>query len=129
MKGELETRRLEESQEEGRKADNERPSSGKRGYTRAWQRIREQVLREAGIPESQWSEWDVDHEPRYPTLGPDHSLYQLTPVLRPHHSSKTIRETHAGVKAAWRMMQPRPGELFGEGVYQQHRAMRWEDWQ
>ena len=82
-----------------------------------------------GIPEEIWSEYDVDHDPRYPLLGPDHSLYKLTPVRRPHHSAKTIRETHRGVKAAWRQMQPRPGELFPDAVYQQRRPLRGEDWQ
>jgi len=72
------------------------------------------VLREAGIPETEWPSWHVDHEPRYPLLGPDHSLYRLTPRRHGEHSRLTIGQTRAGVRATWRRMKPRPGELFSE---------------
>jgi hypothetical protein len=110
------------------RSDSERPGAHARGYDAQWRKVREDVLRAAGIPEEQWPAFDVDHEPRYPSLGPDHSLYRLTPVRRPVHSSKTIRETHRGVKAAWRHNLPKPGELFPEAVYLQRRPLRWENW-
>jgi len=110
------------------RADMDRPPAHVRGYDAQWRKVREKVLRAAAIPENEWPTWDVDHEPRYPSLGPDHSLYRLTPVRRPHHSSKTIRETHAGVKAAWRHNLPKPGELFPEAAYLQRPRPRWDDW-
>lgn len=67
-----------------------RQSSAKRGYDRAWRRIREQVLRQHDIPRSRWHLYDVDHRPRYnPAVEPDHTKYSLVPVLRSEHSRKT----------------------------------------
>ena len=55
-----------------------------------WRKIREQVLRAHGIPESDWSLYDIDHEPVYdPAREPDHTRYKLTPRLHAKHSSKT----------------------------------------
>lgn len=111
------------------KADAVRPRAYERGYDAQWRKVRAEVLSKAGVPENEWPAWDVDHEPRYPLLGQDHALYKLTPVRRPQHSSKTLRETHRGVRAAWRMMLPQPGELFPDSVYNQRRPLREEDWQ
>jgi hypothetical protein len=111
----------------GRLVGPDRPHSGARGYDAQWRKVRAEVLSKAGIPENEWPSWDVDHDPRYPLLGPDHSLYRLTPVRRQRHSAKTIRETHQGIQAAWRQLLPRPGELFPDAVYQQRRPLRWED--
>lgn len=110
------------------KADKQRPPSSQRGYGGDWSQIRAQVLRDAGIPEDQWLLYDVDHEPRYPTLGEDHSRYRLIPRKHGQHSGKTIRETHRGVKAAWRHSLPRSGELFPDAIYRQRPRLRWEDW-
>lgn len=70
-----------------------RPSSSKRGYGRAWAKIRARVLREYGIPRERWPLYDVDHRPPYnPDVEPDHNKYTLVPMLRGEHSRKTIRE-------------------------------------
>ncbi len=111
-----------------RKADLDRPPSSQRGYGGEWPRFRALVLREAGIPEADWPLYDVDHVPRWPTLGEDHRLYRLVPRRHGGHSRLTIRETHAGVKAAWRHNLPKPGELFPESTYMQQPRLRWEDW-
>jgi hypothetical protein len=111
-----------------KRADSERPASSQRGYGGDWPKVRAQVLREAGIPEDQWPLYDVDHVPRWPSLGEDHSLYRLIPRKHGQHSGKTIRETQHGVKAAWRHTLPRPGELFPETVYIQWPWPRFEDW-
>ncbi len=58
--------------------DLERPAAHERGYHAQWRKVRAEVLRAARIPESEWCDYDVDHEPRYPLLGPDHYLYRLT---------------------------------------------------
>jgi hypothetical protein len=110
------------------RAERERPPAHVRGYDAQWRKVRAEVLRAAGIAECEWSQYDVDHEPRWPTLGEDHSFYRLIPRKHGRHSRKTIRETHAGIKAAWRHNLPRPGELFPESVYLQRRRLRWEDW-
>jgi len=72
-----------------------RPSNvkNKHGGTE-WQKIRERVLRESGIPSHLWPLYDVDHDPVYPSIGGDHSLYRLTPMLHGEHSTKT--NTHDG---------------------------------
>jgi hypothetical protein len=73
------------------KSLNGRPSSTRRGYGREWSRIRHRVLLQHGIPESQHHLYDVDHRPRYDaSIEPDHSKYQLVPMLRADHSRKTI---------------------------------------
>ena len=75
-----------------RKPDN-RPSSPMRGYGTEWRRIRIEVLRASGIPESDWPQYDIDHVPRYDKARePDHRKYNLIPRLRAVHSRKTIRE-------------------------------------
>ena len=111
-----------------RRADLERPPSSQRGYGGSWPMIRELVLREHGIPESSWTAFDVDHVPRWPTLGEDHSLYTLVPRRHGSHSTITLSETRRGVRAAWRRMEPRPGELFPEIALEQRRPFRWEEW-
>ena len=75
-----------------RPSDN-RQSPAKRGYGRAWQKIRETVLSSAGIPSEQWPLYDVDHNPPYnPALEPDHLRDNLIPRLHADHSSKTAKE-------------------------------------
>jgi 5-methylcytosine-specific restriction protein A len=70
-----------------------RQSAARRGYNRRWQRIRARVLAAAGIPQRDWPLYDVDHRPPYdPELEPDHSKYELVPMLRAEHSRKTARE-------------------------------------
>jgi hypothetical protein len=72
-----------------------RPSSAKRGYGVEWKRIREMVLRGAGIPFHLWPLYDVDHEPAYNIdIEPDHMKYRLTPRLHGEHSAKTARLDH-----------------------------------
>lgn len=72
---------------------NHRGSSTGRGYGYAWQKIREEVLANAGIPRSLWPRYDVDHNPPYdPAIEPDHRKYTLIPRLHGTHSSKTARE-------------------------------------
>lgn len=110
------------------RSDSERPGAHIRGYDATWRKVRAEVLRAAGIPESEWPSWDVDHVPRYPLLGEDHKLYTLIPKKHRGHSSLTMKETHRGVKAAWRQNIPKPGELFPEAVYMQRKRLRWEDW-
>jgi 5-methylcytosine-specific restriction enzyme A len=57
-----------------------------------WRRVRARVLRDHGIPRSQWSAYDVDHEPPFdPERDPDHSHYKLTPRLHADHAAKTAR--------------------------------------
>jgi 5-methylcytosine-specific restriction protein A len=78
--------------EQQRKPDRRLPSS-QRGYNVAWRRIRARVLREAGIPESMWSLYAVDHNPPYdPEVEPDHEKYTLIPRLIADHNRKTARE-------------------------------------
>lgn len=70
---------------------DERPSSARRGYGRQWQKIRAQVLKQAGIPPEQWRLYDVDHRPAYnPDIEPDHRKYNLVPMLHANHSRKTM---------------------------------------
>jgi hypothetical protein len=58
-----------------------------------WRRVRAIVLGRAGIPQDQWSRYDVDHTPAYdPDRDPDHSHYTLTPRLHADHTAKTNRE-------------------------------------
>ena len=111
-----------------READRARPNAQERGYGPGWRKVRAEVLRAVGIPESEWPLWDVDHVPRYPLLGEDHKLYTLIPRKHGGHSSVTMKETRRGVKAAWRHSLPKPGELFPEAVYLQRKPLRWEDW-
>jgi 5-methylcytosine-specific restriction protein A len=75
-----------------RKPDR-RPSASRRGYDAEWRRIRERALRDAGIPESRWSLYAVDHNPPYnPEIEPDHTRYTLIPRLISEHNRKTARE-------------------------------------
>ncbi len=71
-----------------------RPSrSGGKSYAHGWRKVRERVLREAGIPKDLWSQYDVDHNPPYdPSVEPDHYLYELIPRLHADHSRKTANE-------------------------------------
>jgi hypothetical protein len=113
-------------------ADLARPPAHVRGYGRAWRKVRAEVLRAAGIPEGEWHNYVVDHRPRYnPTLEPDHWKYELVPMLRSSHSSKTASQDGAfgrGPKAVWRHNLPKPGELFPEAIYLQRRRLDWDDW-
>ena len=71
-------------------AHDNRPSAAARGYNNSWQRIREEVLRNAGIPRAQWPLYDVHHAPDYnPSADPDHRHYTLTPMLHGDHSRHT----------------------------------------
>lgn len=75
-----------------RMKDN-RSSAARRGYGAEWRRIREAVLGQAGIPRSEYSRYDVDHNPPYdPEREPDHRKYQLIPRLHADHSRKTVCE-------------------------------------
>lgn len=79
--------------------DQQRGTAAERGYDAEWRRIRLAVLHnqpwcmaclaETGI---HTLATDVDHEPRYPTLGPDHSLYELTSYCHRHHSARTSKQ-------------------------------------
>ena len=72
---------------------NPRLSASARGYDHTWRKIRESVLRDAGIPEDQWPLYDVDHNPPYnPSIEPDHTAYTLIPRLKSSHSHKTATE-------------------------------------
>jgi ribosomal protein L37E len=74
-------------------APSTRPNSNKRGYDYSWRKIREQVLRDQGIPQAQWPLYAVDHNPPYnPEIEPDHTKYDLVPRLIEDHNSKTARE-------------------------------------
>jgi len=79
-----------------RRADRKRPPASERGYDATWRRVRAEVLRAAGIPESEWPKSGVGHRPRYnPALEPDHREYELVPMLRGSHSSKTATQDGA----------------------------------
>ncbi len=72
------------------RAKDKRESAAKRGYSSSWRKIREEVLRNAGIPFEDWSLYDVDHNPPYNKWKePDHSKYTLIPRLHSEHSRKT----------------------------------------
>ena len=48
------------------------------------------MLKQAGIPQTQWHLYDVDHRPAYnPDIEPDHNKYNLVPMLKADHSRKT----------------------------------------
>jgi len=75
------------------RSHDRRPPSSRRGYGAKWRWIRRKVLREAGIPESMWSLYAVDHNPPYnPEVEPDHEKYTLIPRLIADHNRKTARE-------------------------------------
>jgi len=77
-----------------------RPSAASRGYNKDWQRIREDVLRGAGIPRELWHLYDIHHQPEYnPEIDPDHRNYALTPLLHGDHSRETGRARGAGGKS------------------------------
>lgn len=84
--------------ERKRYKDN-RPSAAQRGYDGEWRKIREEVLRRAGIPRHRWEYYDVDHRPAYnKEIEPDHWKYQLVPMLHGEHSKKTNKEDGGGWK-------------------------------
>jgi 5-methylcytosine-specific restriction protein A len=69
------------------------PSYAKRGYGRGWQKIRENVLKEYGIPRERWHLYAIDHTPAYDArVEPDHEKYQLRPMLIDDHNRKTARQ-------------------------------------
>jgi hypothetical protein len=69
-----------------------RASAAARGYNHAWKKIREGVLRGAGIPRGEWPLYDVHHTPDYDAaIEPDHRKYTLTPKLHADHSGETLR--------------------------------------
>jgi 5-methylcytosine-specific restriction protein A len=75
-----------------RKPDK-RMAPSRRGYCRAWRKVREEVLERYGIPRHLWSRYDVDHNPPYnPAVEPDHRKYTLIPRLHAEHSSKTCHK-------------------------------------
>jgi hypothetical protein len=79
-----------------RPSDN-RPSAATRGYDKAWRRIRDSVLREAGIPKADWPLYDVHHTPDYdPAIEPDHRQYTLTPLLHTEHARETNKRHRGG---------------------------------
>lgn len=62
-------------------------------YGRGWRRIREAVLRQAGIPREEWHRYAVDHRPPYnPDVEPNHWAYTLVPMLVEEHNRKTATE-------------------------------------
>lgn len=70
-----------------------RPPSSRRGYGAEWRKVRASILAAYGIPRDQWHRYHVDHRPPYnPDIEPDHTKYQLVPMLAGDHSRKTIRE-------------------------------------
>ena len=72
-----------------RQPDN-RPSAAVRGYDRAWQVIRLEVLNKAGIPKDLQHLYDVHHEPPYnAAVEPNHRAYTLIPLLKSEHSRVT----------------------------------------
>lgn len=76
-----------------RKPDKYRGNAAARGYGDEWRKIRVEILRAAGIPASEWPQYDIDHVPRYnATIEPDHRKYNLIPRLRAVHSRKTIAQ-------------------------------------
>ena len=76
-----------------RRVQDLREGSSARGYGAAWQRIRERVLKQWGIPMHAWHDYDVDHDPPYDKArDPDHLHYRLTPRLHGEHASKTASE-------------------------------------
>jgi len=77
-----------------------RPSSSARGYNKEWQRIRAEVLRNAGIPREAWHLYDIHHQPEYnPAIDSDHRNYTLTPMLHGEHSRETGRSRGVGGKS------------------------------
>ena len=73
-----------------KRAPDARPSAALRGYDMSWQRIRDEVLQSAGIPEELRHLYDVHHTPEYnPAIDPDHRHYTLTPLLHGEHSRET----------------------------------------
>jgi hypothetical protein len=67
-----------------------RISAATRGYNAAWQHIREETLRNYGIPKDEWPLYDLHHTPDYnPAIEPDHRKYTLTPLLHADHSRHT----------------------------------------
>ncbi len=94
-----------------------RPSASRRGYGRGWQRIRARVLTASGIPQSDWPLYDVDHRPPYdPDVEPDHSKYELVPMLRSEHSRKTARQDGGfGNRRGERGVESSPAEGVDRG--------------
>ena len=75
-----------------KKKNPDRPGIYQR-YGKSWKRIREMVLRDAGIPEEEWGKYQVDHRPPYdPDIEPDHMAYTLVPMLIEDHGRKTAQE-------------------------------------
>lgn len=69
-----------------------RENASRRGYGHEWRKIRIEALKRFGIPEYQWPQYDIDHNPRYnPAIEPNHRRYELIPRLRADHSRKTNR--------------------------------------
>ena len=84
-----------------------RGSAAARGYDAHWRLLRAKTLRAAGIPESEWHKYRVDHRPRYDAArDPVHEHYQLVPMLLGEHSSKTNREDGGGFGGAAKKADP-----------------------
>ncbi len=82
------------------RAIDSRPSASARGYGQDWQRIRAEVLQDAGIPRELWADYDVHHTPPYNSaIEPNHRAYTLTPLLHGEHSRETGRTRGRGVKS------------------------------
>jgi hypothetical protein len=98
-------------------ADCARPPSSKRGYGKGWKAIRERTLIEWHIPRALWPDFVIDHFPRYGLFGPNHDAYKLLPVYHPRHSSMTLKQTHKGISATWRIERQEQAELFNIDTY------------
>ena len=82
------------------RAVDRRPSAPARGYNHDWNRVRTQVLRDAGIPKELWPKYDVHHSPEYDAqIEPDHRKYTLTPMLHGEHSAETGHSRGRGDKS------------------------------
>ena len=74
------------------KPKDTRKPSFKRGYDHEWRKVRAEVLRDHGIPQSDWHLFDIDHRPAYnKEIEPDHRAYELIPMLHVDHSRKTAQ--------------------------------------
>lgn len=89
-----------------KRVDN-RLGASARGYDANWRKVRAEVLTSAGIPETDWPKYVVDHRPPYnPAIEPDHRKYQLVPMLKADHSRKTVLHD-----------QNRSGNSFGKSKF------------
>ena len=84
----------EAHQDRGHEPSRPRPSAARRGYGRAWRRIRARFLRAHPLccaPECDRPATEVDHVTPLADGG-THAWSNLQPLCKPHHSRKTARE-------------------------------------